>query len=195
MKKNPTQQSRIFLSTVVTRSPGASAVKMAVGPVCLEGVVLVHEHQPETHVFVRLIFERNVGEDDVHVALPHVLFGDRRAETEIRIQRHPEAYICIQVKFRRKFVGEVRHVALLGESPKGSSHETHRLGIGDFERGVECFVPHQALGVKMLAVPRNAVVGNDVDRIDDGVFGSCSNNRRICLYGIFREGKCNKHYC
>lgn len=77
------------------------------------------------------------------------------------------------MKLRSEFVGEMRHVALLGKTSEGSPHKTHGIGVGDFEGGVKGFVSYQAIGVEMFAVPGNSVVWNHVDGIDNGVLCGC----------------------
>ena len=88
------------------------------------------------------------------------------------------------------------HVALLGERSECSAHEADGVGIGDFQGRVERLVTNQALGVKMLAVPGNSVIHDDVDRVDDGV-GDCGHGNyggiRFCR--IFRKGKRNQGDC
>ena len=45
----------------------------------------------------------------------NIFLGDGYPEAEIGIERHPESQVCIQMKLWRKLVGEMGHVALLGE--------------------------------------------------------------------------------
>lgn len=81
------------------------------------------------------------------------------------------------------------HVTLLGEGPEGASYKAYRVGVGDLEGGVECLVPYQALGVEMFSIPRNTVIGNHVDCVDDGVFGNCIYRRGGFCNGVFLNGR------
>ena len=71
------------LPAVIRRSPWASAIQVAVGPVSLECIVFVHEHEPERHVLVGFVLQGYVWYDNAYVSLAGVFFGDWCSKAKI----------------------------------------------------------------------------------------------------------------
>lgn len=83
------------LPAVIRRSPRTSAIQVAVGPVRLERIVFVHEHDSERHVVIGLVLQGDVGYDNAYVSLAGIFLGDGGSKAEIRIQRHPKSHVCV----------------------------------------------------------------------------------------------------
>lgn len=65
------------------------------------------------------------------------------------------------------------HETLLRKRAETPADKTYGIGVRNFQSWVECVVAYESLWVKVLAVPGNTAVVNDVDCVYNGVL--CCN--------------------